>query len=33
VTPVASIADYKFTPGAITKNLMEDFEKLVRAPA
>ena len=31
VTPVASIADYKFTPGAITKNLMEDFDKMVRA--
>jgi branched-chain amino acid aminotransferase len=31
VTPVASIADYKFTPGTITKNLMEDYEKAVRA--
>ena len=31
VTPIASIADYKFTPGTITKNLMEDYEKAVRA--
>ena len=31
VTPVASIADFKFTPGTITKNLMEDYEKAVRA--
>jgi len=27
VTPIASIGDYKFTPGEITKNLMADFEK------
>ncbi len=33
VTPIASIGDHKFTPGAITKNLMDDFEKAVRAPA
>lgn len=30
VTPVASIAEYKFAPGVITKNLMEDYEKAVR---
>lgn len=33
VTPVASIADFKFTPGVITKNLMEDYEKAVRSPS
>lgn len=31
VTPIASIGEYKFTPGAITKNLMADFEALTRA--
>lgn len=31
VTPVASIADYKFVPGEITKNLVDDYEKAVRA--
>ncbi len=31
VTPIASIGDYKFTPGAITKNLMTDFDALTRA--
>ena len=31
VTPIASIGDYKFTPGAITKNLMADYEALTRA--
>ncbi len=31
VTPIASIGDYKFTPGAITKNLIADFEALTRA--
>jgi branched-chain amino acid aminotransferase len=31
VTPVGEIADYQFTPGAITFSLMEDYEALVRA--
>jgi branched-chain amino acid aminotransferase len=31
VTPIASIADYKFTPGAISKTLMDDYEALTRA--
>jgi len=31
VTPIASIAEHKFTPGAITKNLIADFEALTRA--
>jgi branched-chain amino acid aminotransferase len=31
VTPIASIGDYKFTPGEISKNLMADFEALTRA--
>lgn len=30
VTPVSEIADYKFTPGEITKNLMEDYLNLVK---
>ncbi|WP_417812857.1 branched-chain amino acid aminotransferase [Thalassospira alkalitolerans] len=30
VTPVASIADYSFTPGHICKTLMEDYMGLVR---
>jgi branched-chain amino acid aminotransferase len=34
VTPVGEIAQYKFKPGDITKNLMDDYSKLVRtAPA
>src|SRR4051812_19348943 len=33
VTPIASIADYKFTPGDITKNLMSDFDKLTQGAA
>jgi branched-chain amino acid aminotransferase len=33
ITPVGSIDDYKFAPGAVTKALIEDFEKLVRSPA
>ncbi|MBV8534618.1 MAG: branched-chain amino acid aminotransferase [Alphaproteobacteria bacterium] len=31
VTPIASIGDYKFTPGNITKNLLTDFDALTRA--
>ena len=31
ITPIASIGDYKFTPGTITKNLLADFEALTRA--
>lgn len=31
VTPVTQIAEHKFTVGAISKMLMEDFDKLVRA--
>jgi branched-chain amino acid aminotransferase len=30
VTPVGEIAQYKFKPGEITKNLMDDYSKLVR---
>lgn len=30
VTPIASVGDYKFTPGDITKNLMADFEAATR---
>ncbi len=34
VTPVAEIDDHRFTPGAITKTLLEDYDALVRqAPA
>jgi branched-chain amino acid aminotransferase len=33
VTPIGSIGDYKYAVGTITQNLMEDYEKLVRAPA
>jgi branched-chain amino acid aminotransferase len=33
LTPIASIGDYKFTPGTISKNLMEDFDKLTRGAA
>ena len=32
VTPIASIDDYQFTVGNITRTLMDDFDKLVRAP-
>ena len=32
ITPVSEIAQYKFTPGAITKALIEDFDRSVRAP-
>ena len=31
ITPIASIGDYKFTPGTITTNLLADFEALTRA--
>jgi branched-chain amino acid aminotransferase len=31
ITPIASIGDYKFTPGTITKNLLTDFDALTRA--
>ena len=30
VTPVGEIAEYRFTPGEITRNLVEDYEGLVR---
>jgi branched-chain amino acid aminotransferase len=30
LTPIASIGDYKFTPGTISKNLMEDFDKMTQ---
>ncbi len=33
VTPVGQVGDYKFTPGAITKQLREDYLKEVRLPA
>jgi len=33
VTPVGVIDDYRFTPGAITKQLIEDFENLVHRRA
>ena len=33
VTPVAEIDAYRFTPGEITKQLMDDYERLVKAPA
>jgi len=32
VTPVTQIGDHKFPVGTITRQLMEDFEKLVRVP-
>jgi len=32
VTPVASLDQHTFTVGEITRNLMEDFDKLVRQP-
>ncbi len=31
VTPVSEIGEYKFTPGQISLNLMEDYDKIVRA--
>ena len=30
VTPVREIGDYKFTPGDITRTLLEDYDKEVR---
>jgi len=33
VTPVSEIGEYKFTPGAICRQLVEDFTKLVQEPA
>src|SRR5579863_3564232 len=33
VTPVTQIGDHKYSVGAITRQLMDDFEKLVRVPA
>ena len=30
VTPVSEIDDYRFTPGEITKTLLEDYDGLVR---
>ena len=33
VTPVGQVGEYKFTPGAITKQLREDYLKEVRLPA
>lgn len=32
VTPVSEIGDYKFTPGTICRQMVEDFDKLVREP-
>ncbi len=32
VTPVGQVGDYKFTPGAITKQLRDDYLKEVRLP-
>jgi branched-chain amino acid aminotransferase len=32
VTPVGQVGEYKFTPGAITKQLREDYLKEVRSP-
>ena len=31
VTPVGSVADYSFTPGDITRALVEGYDALVRA--
>jgi branched-chain amino acid aminotransferase len=31
VTPVAEIDEHRFTPGEITKNLLTDYDELVRA--
>jgi branched-chain amino acid aminotransferase len=33
VTPVGEIDDYRFKPGTITAQLIEDFENLVRRKA
>ena len=33
VTPVAEIGDYHFTPGEITRTLLEDYDRLVREPS
>ncbi len=33
VTPVSAINGYSFTPGEITRNLMTDYDALVRQPA
>jgi branched-chain amino acid aminotransferase len=33
VTPVSEIGEYKFTPGAISRQMVEDFGKLVLEPA
>ncbi|MBC6983096.1 branched-chain amino acid aminotransferase [Caulobacter sp. 17J80-11] len=33
VTPVAEIGEYKFTPGALSKALMDDYSRLVRREA
>jgi branched-chain amino acid aminotransferase len=33
ITPVGEIGDYKFTPGAITKALLEDFGRATRGEA
>ncbi len=30
VTPVGQVGDYRFTPGALSLNLMDDYGKLVR---
>jgi len=32
VTPVGAIDDYRFTPGKITKTLLDDYDKFVRTP-
>ena len=32
VTPVGQIGDLSFTVGPVTTSLLEDYEKLVRAP-
>jgi branched-chain amino acid aminotransferase len=32
VTPVTQIGEHKFAVGAITRQLMDDFDKLVRVP-
>ena len=32
ITPVREIGQYKFTPGAITKALIEEFDRSVRSP-
>jgi branched-chain amino acid aminotransferase len=33
LTPIASIGEYKFTPGTISKNLMEDFDRMTQGAA